>query len=362
MFYQPTISSLATRSQRRADSNPPPFLSLERPTRQSIRNDLSSRPSLSSSSPLSISPSSRSSLSPNPRSSTSRSSTSRRSSSPSIHSSSASPPISPVPQNTRNTPSPKLPTSPLSSLSSSPVVSPDSSLDYHMSTTTVPALPGLAPLTTFIGGKDAPILEKGNLTPSIFDNFKTAAIAFFRKTKITDDHEKALALLNSFHDPLIDSYIKNNKTRIHTEIYVFKNLFSDLHKRFLPPTWAMDLYRQTVNSKMLQNESFEDFCTRVVAGNNLLEGDTLHLSHENLRKTIEGNMAQYLADAIAVLSPEEHQKIDALADFYEWEAEILRVDRRFRSHVSYVQILTVRSAKLKTITTLPTNVNVTLSK
>jgi hypothetical protein len=99
----------------------------------------------------------------------------------------------------------------------------------------------------------------------------------------------------------------------------------------------MDLYRQTVNSKMLNNETFEDFCTRVVAGNNLLEGDALHLSHANLRKTIEGHMSQYLADAIAVLSPEEHQKITDLEDFYEWEAEILRVDRRIRSHVSYVQ-------------------------
>jgi RNase H-like domain found in reverse transcriptase/Reverse transcriptase (RNA-dependent DNA polymerase)/Integrase zinc binding domain/Chromo (CHRromatin Organisation MOdifier) domain/Aspartyl protease len=206
-----------------------------------------------------------------------------------------------------------------------------------MSTTTVPALPGLAALTTFIGGKDAPILEKGNLTPSIFDEFKTAATSFFRKAKITDDHEKVLVLLNSFRDPRVDSYIKNNKTRIHTAEYVFDNLLSDLRKRFLPPTWAMDLYRQTVNSKMVSNESFEDFCTRVVAANNLLEGDPLHLSHDSLRKTIEGNMSQYLADAIAVLSTEERQKIEGHTDFYEWEADILRVDRRFRSHVNYVQ-------------------------
>lgn len=206
-----------------------------------------------------------------------------------------------------------------------------------MSTTTVPAIPGLAALTTFIGGKDAPILENGNLTPSIFDDFKMAATSFFRKAKIFDDHKKVLALLNSFRDPRIDSYIKNNKARINDEEYLFDNLLSDLRKRFLPPAWAMDLYRQTVNSKMLSNESFEDFCTRVVSANNLLEGDPLHLSHNSLRKTIEGNMAQYLADAIAVLSPEERQKIEAHTDFYKWEADILRVDRCFRSHINYVQ-------------------------
>jgi len=155
-----------------------------------------------------------------------------------------------------------------------------------MSSTTVPSLPGLAALTTFIGGKDAPIPEKGNLTPSIFDEFKTAANSFFRKSKITDEHEKVLVLLNSFRDPHIDSYIKNNKTRVLAETYILENLLSDLHKRFLPPSWAMDLYRQTVLSKMLSNETFEDFCTRVV-----------------------------------------------------WEAEILRVDCGFRTHVTYVQNL-----------------------
>lgn len=90
---------------------------------------------------------------------------------------------------------------------------------------------------------------------------------------------------------------------------------------------------------MIQHETFESFCTQVVAGNNLLEGDTLHLTHDNLRKTIEGNMAQYLADTIAVLLPEECSNIDKKTDFYEWEAEILRVDCRFRSHVNYVQDL-----------------------
>jgi hypothetical protein len=133
--------------------------------------------------------------------------------------------------------------------------------------------------------------------------------------------------------------LKTTKLAFMWKPTFFDNLLSDLRKRFLPPTssWAMDLYRWTVNSKMVQQETFEDFCTHIVTGNNLLEGDALHLSHENLRKTIEGNMSQYLADAIAVLSPEVRQKIEALENFYEWEAEILRVDRRFRSHVTYVQ-------------------------
>jgi hypothetical protein len=110
-----------------------------------------------------------------------------------------------------------------------------------MSTTTVPALPGLATLTTFIGGKDTPISEKGNLTPSIFYEFKTTATSFFSKVKIRDDHEKVLVLLNSFCDPWIDSYIKNNKTCIHAVEYVFDNLLSNLRKIFLPWIFTVKL-------------------------------------------------------------------------------------------------------------------------
>ena len=92
------------------------------------------------------------------------------------------------------------------------------------------------------------------------------------RAKLWMNTKKVIILLNSFCDPHIDSYIKNNKTHILADGYLFKNFLSDLCKRFLSP-WAMDLYHQAVLSKMLSNKTFKDFCTHVIAGKNLLEGD-----------------------------------------------------------------------------------------
>ena len=180
----------------------------------------------------------------------------------------------------------------------------------------------MATLTTFMGGKDAPILEVGNPTASLFDEFRDAALVFFCKHKITDGHDKVCSILNCFRDPRIDSWIKNNKLHINENTYTFDDLLSDLRKRFLDPHWAKNLRRTIVNSKMSAGETFETFVTRVVAGNNLLDGNPLHLSHAQLCIMVEGNMASYLVDHIDDLTQEEQDRLAAIVDYNNWETEI----------------------------------------
>ena len=235
-----------------------------------------------------------------------------------------------LPRHTSPSP-PRIP-SPSSSLSDS------SSL---MSLTTTPVIPGMATLTTFTGGKDAPLLEVGNPTASLFDEFHDAALVFFRKHKITDGHDKVCSVLNCFHDPCIDSWIKNNKLRINENTYTFDDLLSDLCKRFLDPHWAKNMHRTVVNSKMSAGETFETFVTRVMAGNNLLDGNPLHLSHAQLRIMVEGNMASYLADHIDDLTQEEQDRLAAIVDYNDWETEIKRIDRKF--HANYQHFLHLHS-------------------
>ena len=103
--------------------------------------------------------------------------------------------------------------------------------------------------------------------------------------------------------------------------------------RSLDPHWAKNLRRTVVNSKMLLDETFETFVTRVIAGNNLLDGNPLHLSHDQLRVMVEGNLASYLADHIDDLSQEEQDRLAAIVDYNNWEAEIKCIDRKF--HANY---------------------------
>ena len=99
----------------------------------------------------------------------------------------------------------------------------------------------MATLTTFSGGKDVPILEVGNPTPGIFDDFRDTTLVFFHKHKITEEHNKVISVLNCFWDPRIDTWIKNNKPHINEDTYTFENLLSELCKRFLDPHWAKNL-------------------------------------------------------------------------------------------------------------------------
>ena len=84
---------------------------------------------------------------------------------------------------------------------------------------------------------------------------------------------------------------------------------------------------------MLPGKTFKTFVTHVVAGNNLLDGNPLHLSHAQLRIMVEGNMASYLADHIDDLTQEEQDCLAAIIDYNNWETEIKRIDCNF--HTNY---------------------------
>lgn len=203
-----------------------------------------------------------------------------------------------------------------------------------MLTMTTPALPGMATLTTFTGGKDAPILKAGNPTASLFDEFCNATIVFFHKHKIADEHDRALTVVNCFHDPHVNSWIKNNKAHINEEAYTFENLLSDLCRMFLDLHWAKNLCCTVGNSKMSTDEMFKNFVTCVIAGNNLLDGHPLHLSHVQLRVMVEGNLATYLADHIDDLSQEEQDHLASIVDYNDWESEIKCMTRNFMQTIS----------------------------
>ena len=92
---------------------------------------------------------------------------------------------------------------------------------------------------------------------------------------------------------------------------------------------------------MSSDETFESFVTCVVAGNNLLDGHPLHLSHAQLRVMVEGNLATYLADHIDDLSQEEQDRLADIMDYNDWESEIKCIDRKF--HANYQRFLNLHS-------------------
>ena len=187
----------------------------------------------------------------------------------------SSPPIQPsqLSFNENTTASvPAAPTSPASSVhrcSSSD--SSNSSFDFHIMSTQRTTTNNTTSIRFHESHKTPPILDPGRITPAVVMEFQEYATAFFAKTK-TPEEEQVTALLTSFREPMVANWAKMNKFRFCAAGFTFPMFMTELRKRFLPPFWENQLFRNIVNAKMLNSESFSDFADRVIAGNNLLEG------------------------------------------------------------------------------------------
>ena len=137
----------------------------------------------------------------------------------------------------------------------------------------------------------------GRVTPALLLQWEEHATAYFDKAK-TPDPEKVASVLTCWHDSEIDNFIKMNKTRFREPEFTFSMFMAEIRKRFLDPLWQNNIMRNVVNAKMDSTESFSKFANRVIAGNNLLEGTGIRLDASALRKTLMGNMSEFLASKL----------------------------------------------------------------
>ena len=115
------------------------------------------------------------------------------------------------------------------------------------------------------------------------------------------------------------------------------------NKRFLPPFWENQLFRNVVNSKMLSSESFSTFADCVIAGNNLLEGSKFRLSIEQLRETLMSNMGEYLDSKWQNLKQAERERIKAIGIFDDWLLEIVTMDSQANDDLKRVADMAAES-------------------
>lgn len=127
-----------------------------------------------------------------------------------------------------------------------------------------------------------------------------------------------------------------NKDRFRAPDFTFPLFMAELRKRFLDPLWDNQIMRTVVNSRMGSSEPFSAFANRVIAGNNLLDGTGLRLDAATLRKTLQGNMSEFLASKIDRLRTTERDRLTAIVAFDEWMAEIVSLDREATSDLKRI--------------------------
>ena len=169
------------------------------------------------------------------------------------------------------------------------------------------------------GNKVPPTMLPGRVTPALLLQWEEHATAYFDKAK-TPDAEKVSSVLTCWRDSEIDNFIKMNKARFRHAEFTFPLFMAEIRKRFLDPLWQNNIMRNVVNAKM--DSSFSKFANRVIAGNNLLEGTGIRLDATSLRKTLIGNMSEFLASKLDRLRTAERDRLAAIEGFEEWSLRL----------------------------------------
>jgi hypothetical protein len=185
------------------------------------------------------------------------------------------------------------------------------------------------------GNKVPPTMLPGRVTPALLLQWEEHATAYFDKAK-TPEPEKVSSVLTCWRDSEIDNFIKMNKTRFRAAEFTFPLFMAEIRKRFLDPLWQNSVMRNVVNAKMDSSESFSKFANRVIAGNNLLEGTGIRLDAAALRRTLSGNMSEFLASKLDRLRKTERERLAGIEDFEEWMAEIVTIDHEATSDLKRI--------------------------
>ena len=185
------------------------------------------------------------------------------------------------------------------------------------------------------GNKAPPTMLPGRVTPALLLQWEEHATAYFDKVK-TPEADKVSSVLTCWRDSEIDNFIKMHKPRFRAADFTFALFMAEIRKRFLDPLWQNNIMRNVVNSKMEASESFSKFANRVIAGNNLLEGTGIRLDTENLRKTLQGNMSEFLASKLDRLRTSERDRLAAIVSFEDWMAEIVLIDHEATSDLKRI--------------------------
>lgn len=143
------------------------------------------------------------------------------------------------------------------------------------------------------GHKVAPVLSDGVTTPVTLLDWENACDDFFAACKEPiADKKKVSKVTGGPQNNHISEYIRNNHARLHS--LNFPEFMAELQETFLPTDWAKETHHKILAACMALDQSFYNFCTDMVSLNDLLAGNTLHLSEQRIKEQIFNNITEDL--------------------------------------------------------------------
>ncbi len=106
---------------------------------------------------------------------------------------------------------------------------------------------------------------------------------------------------------------------------------TQLKKTALTPGWDVSIFRTMINIKQPTSQSFAKWMNEVRGANFSLSDTCFHKNAAALRAHIESHISDNLADYLASLTKNEHDRIEALEDLEEWLHEMIDLNEKMAS-------------------------------
>jgi hypothetical protein len=188
------------------------------------------------------------------------------------------------------------------------------------------------------GGKSAPILHDGIITPAVLQLWcKKAEIFFDVKSLAPEDRVKNV--LSCFSSQALVNWVNENEATLRTLSWT--DFMTQLKKTALTPGWDVDIFRTMVNVKQPTTLSFEKWMNDIRGANFSLSDTRFHKDTVALRAHLESHISDDLADHIATLTKNERDRIDTLVELGDWLSEMVDLDRKMansrKRHLALVE-------------------------
>ncbi len=188
--------------------------------------------------------------------------------------------------------------------------------------------PGMATIKYHDGGKSALILLDGIVTPSVLQLWRKKTEIFFDVKKLeVSDHVKSI--LACFSSQSFVNWINENEDTLRN--LPWADFMTQLKKTALTPGWDVTIFRTMINIKQPTSQSFAKWMNEVRGANFSLSDTCFHKNTAALRAHIESHISNDLADYLASLTKNEHDRTEALEDLEEWLHKIIDLDEKMAS-------------------------------
>ena len=188
------------------------------------------------------------------------------------------------------------------------------------------------------GGKSAPTLHDGVITPAVLQLWCKKSEIFFEVKNLAPE-DRVKNILSCFSSQALVNWVNENEATLRALSWA--DFMVQLKKNALTPGWDVTIFRTMVNIKQPSTQSFAKWMNDVRGANFSLTDTRFHKDSEALRAHLESHISDDLADHLDTLTKSERDRINAIVELEDWLREMIDLDEKMvnfrKRHLALVE-------------------------